>query len=155
MGKNIGSSNIAVLRFGAQAVAWVHWAFRRVTLTRYGRALQYAEQDKAFNDLKMAIATAGAVTAYDPTREVIIQVDACRLGVGAVLGQVYGKKLRPVGFFSKAYREPAWVYKGPGTDEVKTDEIESSRRPKQKPGSSKSPQLLELRGIVEAVLHWR
>eukprot|EP01051_Picozoa_sp_SAG22_P018943 SAG22_NODE_3344_length_1767_cov_1.121703_2_plen_325_part_00 len=34
---DIGSSNIAVLRFGAQAVAWAHWAFRRVQLTRYGR----------------------------------------------------------------------------------------------------------------------
>eukprot|EP01051_Picozoa_sp_SAG22_P006516 SAG22_NODE_429_length_10587_cov_22.842582_9_plen_185_part_00 len=39
-GTNIGSPNIATLRFGAQAVAWAHWAFRRVTRTRYGQVLR-------------------------------------------------------------------------------------------------------------------
>ena len=48
------------------------------------------EEDRAFRDLKLAVATAGAVTPYCPQKEVIIQVDACRLGVGAVLCQIYG-----------------------------------------------------------------
>ena len=113
------------------------------------------EQDEAFRKPKLAIATAGAVTPYDPSKEVIIQVDACRLGVGAVLCQLYGKKARPVAFFSKAYKEPAWQWRGPGTDHDVSAGALSNRRPKQKPGSSKPPQLLELRGIVEAVLHWR
>ena len=112
------------------------------------------EEDRAFRDLKLAIATAGAVTPYCPQKEVIIQVDACRLGVGAVLCQIYGAKARPVAFFSKAYREPAWQWKGPGTDQLEPSS-DNNKRPKQKPGSSKPPQALELRGIVEAVLHWR
>ena len=103
-----------------------------------------------------AEATAGAVTPYDPSREVLIQVDACRLGVGAVLCQLYsGGKARPVAFFSKAYKEPAWQWRGPNTDHDVSAGALSNRRPKQKPGSSKPPQLLELRGIVESVLHWR
>ena len=114
------------------------------------------EQDEAFRKLKLAIATAGAVTPYDLSREVLIQVDACRLGVGAVLCQLYsGGKARPVAFFSKAYKEPAWQWRGPNTDHDVSAGALSNRRPKQKPGSSKPPQLLELRGIVESVLHWR
>lgn len=48
------------------------------------------KHDKAFKALKLAISTAGALTAYDPAREAIIQVDSCRLGVGAMLAQRYG-----------------------------------------------------------------
>ena len=135
-----------------------------VALTKDGMNVQAdwsEEHDAALEKLKQAIATATAVTAYDPTKEAVLQIDSCRMGVGAMLAQVYGKHLRPVAFFSKRYTEPAWEWKGPGTDEHITNAHKektgvSKERPRStRPGSSKPPQLLELRGIVETALHWR
>lgn len=47
------------------------------------------EQTDALNALNLAIATAGAITPYQPDKQLILQVDACRLGCAAMLGQLY------------------------------------------------------------------
>jgi ribA/ribD-fused uncharacterized protein len=116
-----------------------------VKLTRKGTVINTEwgkEHDEAFEALKQALASSAATTAFDPAREIVIQVDAAACGCGAVLQQVYEGKLRPVAFFSKQYREDGWKFKG-------VDAPESG------PGSNKPPQLLELRAIVETCLHFK
>ena len=119
-----------------------------VLLTKKGTKLRGPEGEwgpehtKAFVALKHALATAGAVTPFDPRRETVIQIDACRTGAGACLMQVYNDHLRPCSFWSKTYREGSWKWKG--SDAPETGE-----------GSNKPSQLLELRAVVECMLHYR
>ena len=100
------------------------------------------EHDDAFAALKLALGTAGAVTPFNPNLEIVIQCDAARAGCGSVLQQVYNGALRPVAFFSKQYREPAWQYRGPDA-------------PLEGPGSNKPAMVLELRGLVETCMHFK
>ena len=53
---------------------------------------------QAFNATKNAINAEAALAYYDPTKEVILQVDASSTGLGAVL--LHDKK--PIAFASKA-----------------------------------------------------
>ncbi len=51
-------------------------------------------------------------------------------------------------FFSKAYKEPAWQWREPGTDHDVSAGALSNRRPKQKPGS-----MFEAAAAVGAARH--
>ena len=116
-----------------------------VQLTKKGTIVRDAwgpEHTKAFNALKHALATAGAVTPFDPRRETVIQIDACRTGAGACLMQVYDEHLRPCSFWSKSYREKSWEWKG-------------SDAPETGAGSNRPAQILELRAIIESMLYFR
>ena len=116
-----------------------------VQLTKKGTIVRDAwgpEHTKAFNALKHALATAGAVTPFDPRRETVIQIDACRTGAGACLMQVYDEHLRPCSFWSKSYREKSWEWKG-------------SDAPETGVGSNRPAQILELRAIIESMLYFR
>ena len=129
-----------------------------VKLTKKGADVKAgwgAEQDEAFAELKLAIATAGAITAYDPQKALVIQCDACRLGCAAMLAQEYGDKLRPVAFMSRVYREDGYAWRGKGSDVPEPVEEGGKKRKARRKGSSHPPQMLELRAIVESVLTWR
>ena len=55
-------------------------------------------QQKFFEQIKKLIASAQCLNMYDVKKDVVLEVDACKTGLGAVLIQ-YG---RPVGYASRA-----------------------------------------------------
>ena len=86
------------------------------------------ECSRAFTKLKLDVATAAAVTPFDNTRQVLLQIDSCKEGTAGVLSQPYGNRLRPICFYSKS-----WT----GSE------------------MSASPQLSELKGLVACCMAWK
>ena len=59
----------------------------------------------AFDRLKEALCTAPVLSHVDPTKPFVIEADASRHAVGAVLSQYHGDDLKPVAFTSRKLRE--------------------------------------------------
>ena len=59
------------------------------------------EEQRAFNTLKAAVASAPCLAMPDPNKEFIVHTDASGYATGAVLMQQYEGGLRPVAFLSK------------------------------------------------------
>ena len=71
-------------------------------LTRKGAKWEWSEsQRKAFNTLKLTLATAPVLKLPDFDRQFVVTTDASDAAVGAILEQDFGKGLQPVAFASR------------------------------------------------------
>ena len=71
-------------------------------LTRKGAKWEWSEsQRKAFNTLKLTLATAPVLKLPDFDRQFVVTTDASDAAVGAILKQDFGKGLQPVAFASR------------------------------------------------------
>lgn len=70
------------------------------------------EATQAFKQLKDAFCTAPALRLPDSTLPFIVEVDASKTGVGAVLSQQYGapSQVHPCAFFSRKLSPVEWNY---------------------------------------------
>ena len=56
-------------------------------LARYTKWSWGQEQEKAFQDIKYLVANAPVLTYYDPSKDLQIQCDSSKSGIGSVLLQ--------------------------------------------------------------------
>ena len=71
-------------------------------LTRKGAKWEWSEsQRKAFNTLKLTLATAPVLKLLDFDQQFVVTTDASDAAVGAILEQDFGKRLQPVAFASR------------------------------------------------------
>ncbi|GBG69713.1 hypothetical protein CBR_g4544 [Chara braunii] len=98
-------------------------------LTRLDTPWEWIERcEAAFRHLKHALTHYGVLKLPDPDKPFIATTDASQYGIGAVLAQQEGKKLRPVEYMSK-------------------------KMPSQK--LAKSTHEKELYAVYKALTHWR
>lgn len=63
-----------------------------------------AECEEKFHQLKNALVSAPVLAYADFQRPFVLKIDASHAGLGAVLSQEHGGKLRPVAYASRALR---------------------------------------------------
>ncbi|GBG81457.1 hypothetical protein CBR_g32448 [Chara braunii] len=98
-------------------------------LTRLDTPWDWSDECKgAFKRLKHALMNHEVLTVPDPQKPFIVTTDASQYGIGAVLAQQDGKKLRPIEYMSK-------------------------KMPSKK--LAKSTYERELYGLYKALVHWR
>ncbi|XP_040069533.2 uncharacterized protein LOC115325180, partial [Ixodes scapularis] len=72
-------------------------------LLRKGNSFSWTpDVESAFQEVKTALQKAPILTMFDPTLPVIVSTDASNYGLGAVLQQQHGQKLKTVAFASRS-----------------------------------------------------